>query len=189
MAKHPLRVGFDLDGVLLYNPARITRPVIAFLKKYFLKKRTNSFYIPKSGPARLMWHVFHWSSLFPTSGHKQLKEFIKKNNVEAYIITARYGFLENDFQKWIKRIDPDHVFKEYYQNKSNKQPHVFKKEMIDKLGLDVFVEDNWDIVRMIKPKTKTHLFWITNILDRNVYHEHKFNGIEQVTKKLKEYVK
>jgi len=27
------------------------------------------------------------------------------------------------------------------------------------------------------------MFWITNILDRNVYHEYKYNGLEQVTKK------
>lgn len=188
MPKRPLRVGFDLDGVLLYNPARITRPIVAFVKKHFLKKRTNSFYIPKSKWEKQMWSIFHLSSLFPTTGQKQLKVFIKKHNIEAYIITARYGFLEDDFKKWVKKIDPDHVFKEYYQNKQNKQPHVFKKEMIDKLGLDVFVEDNWDIVRMIKPKTKAKMFWITNILDRNVYHEYKYNGIEQVVKKLKEYV-
>jgi len=46
----------------------------------------------------------------PTTGQKQLKEFIKKNGVEAYIITARFRFLEDDFNKWVKRIDPDHVF-------------------------------------------------------------------------------
>lgn len=188
MSKRPLRVGFDLDGVLLYNPARISRPVVAFVKKHFLKKHTNSFYIPKSGLEKRMWSIFHLSSLFPTTGHKQLKNFIKKNNIEAYIITARYGFLEKDFKKWVKKLDPDHVFKDYYQNKENHQPHLFKKEMIDKLRLDVFVEDNWDIVRMVKPQTKAKMFWITNILDRNVYHEYKFNGIEQVVRKLKEFL-
>ena len=188
MQKRPLRIGFDLDGVLLYNPARIARPIVAFIKKHFLKKRTNTFYIPKSPMAKQMWSVFHLSSLFPTSGHKQLKEFIKKHKIQAYIISARYGFLEEDFKKWVKKLDPDHVFIEYYHNTENKQPHVYKKQMIDKLGLDVFVEDNWDIIRLIKPKTKTKMFWITNILDRNVYHEFKYTGIEQVVKKLREYV-
>jgi len=47
MPKRPLRVGFDLDGVLLYNPARIARPLVAFVKKHFLKKRTKLFLYPK----------------------------------------------------------------------------------------------------------------------------------------------
>ncbi len=64
MAKKPLKVGFDLDGVLLYNPARIVRMPITVLKHMFTKKKKLHFRIPQSSFEKTMWRIFHWSSLF-----------------------------------------------------------------------------------------------------------------------------
>ena len=53
--------------------------------------------------------------------------------------------------------------------------------MIKKLNLDIYVEDNWDIVRKIKDqKSKIKILWIYNILDRNIKYKHKFSSLKKV---------
>ena len=59
--------------------------------------------------------------------------------------------------------------------------------MIKKLGLDVYVEDNWDIVRYLNLKVKSQkskVYWIYNILDRKIKYQYKFSSLKKVAKKL-----
>ncbi len=185
--KKILRVGFDLDGVLLYNPARITRPIIAFIKKNIFSKKTNNFYLPKSKIEKWCWHIFHKSSLFISPGLNNIKELVKKEKIEAYIITARYSFLKDDFENWLKKIEANKYFKGCYYNKKNEQPHIFKEKMIKKLNLDIFVEDNWDIVRYLNPKfknekLKVNIFWVYNIFDKKIKYKYKFPSLTSIFK-------
>ena len=76
MKKQILKVGFDLDGVLLYNPARIARPIIVFLKKIFLKKEVNKFHYPKTRIQKLIWLIFHKVVFGPAFGYDELKKLI-----------------------------------------------------------------------------------------------------------------
>lgn len=50
MAKKPLKVGFDLDGVILYNPVRVLRPFSAFTSKLLFHKKKH----PSIFPDRLL---------------------------------------------------------------------------------------------------------------------------------------
>ena len=65
------------------------------------------------------------------------------------------------------------------------QPNEFKEIKIKKLGLDVYVEDNWDIVEKLKMKNeKLKVFWITNILDKNIPYQYKFDDLKEALRKL-----
>jgi len=191
MKNKVLKVGFDLDGVLLYNPARIFRPIIYFIKKYILKRKTNQFYYPKNKLEQLIWLFLHKSSLFPAPGVKEIKQLIKEKKIKAYVISARYKSLKEDFLFWKKKIDPENLFSSWYYNEKNDQPHLYKEKMIKKLKLDVFVEDNWDIVKYlktqnskIKTEKKTKIFWIYNLLDRKIKYRYKFSSLKEVIKKI-----
>jgi len=191
MKNKVLKVGFDLDGVLLYNPARIFRPIIYFIKKYILKRKTNQFYYPKNKLEKLIWLFLHKSSLFPAPGVKEIKQLIKEKKIKAYVISARYESLKEDFLFWKKKIDPENLFSSWYYNEKNDQPHLYKEKMIKKLNLDIFVEDNWDIVKYLKSQNsklktekKTKIFWIYNLLDRNIKYWHKFSSLKEVIKKI-----
>lgn len=173
----PLKIGFDLDGVLLYNPARIFRPITMGLKKLLPKKSQTDnihFYYPKSPLEQMVWHIVHWSSLFVADGLDDIKDLAKNRKVEAYIVTSRYDCLKSDFQRWLKTLNKDNSFVRTFHNEKNLQPHIFKEEKIKELGLDFFVEDNWDIVRHINNKTKTPTLWISNALDREIPYDLKF---------------
>jgi len=199
MKNKVLKVGFDLDGVLLYNPARIFRPIIYFIKKYILKRKTNQFYYPKNKLEQFIWLFLHKSSLFPAKGIDEIKQLIKEKKIKAYVISARYESLKEDFLFWKKKIDPENLFSSWYYNEKNDQPHLYKEKMIKKLNLDIFVEDNWDIVKYLKTQNsklktksdlvktgkKTKIFWIYNLLDKKIKYQYKFKSLKEVVSFLK----
>lgn len=190
MQNKKLKVGFDLDGVLLYNPARIFRPVTIALKTILPKKKNGvvHFYYPKSPFEQFIWKVVHWSSMFPAAGIDEIEKLAKEGKIEPYIITSRYDSLRDDFERWLKKMNANVIFKETFHNKLNKQPHHFKEEMINKLGLDYFVEDNWDIVQHINKNTKTKGIWITNLFDKHIDYDLKYLSLKEAVRFLKKQV-
>jgi Txe/YoeB family toxin of Txe-Axe toxin-antitoxin module len=187
-SKKPLRVGFDLDGVVLYNPARTARPLVAFVKRSILRKKKTLFYVPKSGIAKLIWLLLHQSSFIPAKGLNDIKKLIESGKIDPYIITGRYASLVGDFEKWTKRLEREYGFTSFSYNRENEQPHIYKKRMMKEMNLDIFIEDNWDIVRMIKSSSgapKTKIFWITNPIDKFfIGYENKFNNMREVARRL-----
>jgi len=177
------RVGFDLDGVLLYNPARNLRPVTQFLKKVIKKSKPSSlnFYIPKTKFEILIWRLVHWSSLYISHGYSDLCKKCLNKKIEAYIITSRYDCLKNDFLFWLKNLKAKKYFVGAYHNKNNMQPHIFKEMMIKQLNLQYFVEDNYDIVSYLSKNTSAKILWISNTLDRNISYKLKFKSLKEAT--------
>lgn len=161
-----LKVGFDFDGVVAYNPLRVLRLPLNSLKKLLLQENRLNFYIPKRKLDRFVWSLAHEFSYFPAIGFSDLKKLLKKHKIEAYLITARYAFLEKSFFQWLKRHRLDKDFKGYFFNAKNEQPHKFKERMVKKLDLDVFVDDNLDIVKHLNKTTKAEIHWIYNVIDR-----------------------
>lgn len=190
MKKNKLKVGFDLDGVILYNPVRIIRPVISFIKrkKVIIKRDHLHFYYPKSNWEKTLWRLFHKSSIFQAKGLDDIKRLVDDGKIEAYIITARFGYLENDFNNWLKKINADKIFKKCYINAKNEQPHLFKKRMISELNLDVFVEDNWDIVEYLDKNKKTKALWIYNIFDYKIEYKYRFPNLYQAVQEISKMV-
>jgi len=182
--KKPLKVGFDLDGVLLYNPARIVRLPVSILTRILFKKKGIKFYIPKSEFEKIVWHIFHFSSLFVAPGLDHIETLVKNNKIEAHIITARYSFLEHDLHRWEHKLDKNEIFKSINYNKKDEQPHLFKERMIKSLELDVFIEDNIDIVRHLTNKTSADVYWIYNIVDHFVKYPFKFPHLIHAIKHL-----
>lgn len=196
-SKKPLRVGFDFDGVIMYNPARTIRPIVSFFKrkKLLIRRKELDFFIPRTRFQKSFFWILHQSSLFPSIGVKEIEELVKAGEIEAYIITARYSFLKGDFERWLKRIGADKIFKGYYSNELDEQPHLFKERKIRELKLDVFIEDNWDIVNYLQRKfwqkstdQKVVICWIYNIFDRKIIFSRKYPQLQDAIKFLKQDV-
>ncbi len=190
MSTKPLRVGFDLDGVLLYNPARIARPIIATAKDFLLQSRKTSFYVPQKWWEKEIWRFLHRTSVFPAGGLSLIHELQANNVIEPYIVTARYGYLRGDFLSWVARLNRRKTFRAWYSNEQDEQPHLYKERMIRKLRIDIFVEDNWDIVSYLSSRSfdhvsQLHVFWIYNIFDRAIPYELKVSGLQQAVEKMR----
>jgi hypothetical protein len=193
MSNKKLKVGFDLDGVLLYNPARIARPVIVFFKKILFKKEVDKFHYPKSKFEKLIWLMLHKVVFGPAHGYDELKNLIKLKKIEAYIITGRNESLRRDFFRWKEKLEAEKYFSGSYYNDKNEQPYLFKERMINKLKLDIYIEDNWDIVNHINSKSKIQnpklkVFWIYNIFDKRKKFPNKFSGLDTVVKKIERLI-
>ncbi len=187
MKKQILRVGFDLDGVIFYNPARIIRPIIASIKRLFFHKTRLKFYYPQSPLEKSLWHLFHKSSIFIAPGLDDVKKLVKNKKIKAYIITARYSFMGKELLHWFAKHELDRIFSELYYNKHDEQPHLFKERLIKKLNLDYYVEDNYDIVKHLHTKKSTKVLWIYNLFDRGIPYSKRFpylkKAVEYIQKK------
>ncbi len=181
-----LKVGFDLDGVILYNPARLIRPVMSLLKrKHVVKRPELEFYVPKTKQEKLLWYFFHKSSIFPAKGIDDIKALVETGKIEAYIITGRFASLRKDYNKWLKKIGAEKTFKASYLNDHDEQPHLFKERMIKELGLDVFIEDNADIVNYLISKcSATKIYWIYNFFDKKLDFTYKYPSLYQAVQQL-----
>lgn len=190
MRVNQVYVGFDMDGVLLYNPLRILRPIVVAVKKYILKRKTNKFYLPKTPIEKFLWLIAHKSSFIMAPGIEDIKDLIRQEKIKAYIITSRYSMLKNDCTYWFNTINKERLFEACYYNEGDEQPYLFKEKMIKKLNLDYFVDDNWDIVCHVNEQLKldnksTKVLWIYNLIDKSIPYSFKFPTL----KKAVEYIK
>ena len=190
MKNEKIKIGFDLDGVILYNPSRIFRNLISRTKKAHLFPRKElEFYHPNSRIEKFLWLMVHKSSFKLSEGFSDLEELVVKNNLELYIISARFSCLQSDTAKWKKIINRKNIFKEVYFNDQDEQPHFFKKRMIEKLKLDYFVEDNWDVASYLaKNQKQTQVWWLTNFLDQTIKYPYKFFSFKAVVSKIKSFL-
>jgi len=169
-----LRVGFDFDGVIAYNPLRFMRLPVSLLGQLFGKRDKVITYCPKTKVEEIFWIILHETSFFPALGFHKLKEMLKKEKIEGYLLTSRYSCLENSFYRWLKKHEIDKSFKGYFLNKNNEKPHIFKEKILRKLQLDYYIDDNLGIVEHLDYKSRdkkngfaTEIHWIYNFLERN----------------------
>ena len=63
--------------------------------------------------------------------------------------------------------------------------------MIDKFALSIFVEDNWDIVRLLNEKQKKPftVLWISNLLDQFIPYKYKYYSLTDAVDYVKNLLK
>ena len=187
-----LKVGFDMDGVILSNPIRFVRPIAKIfkpLKALVFKQSSDDFYFPNSQIEKFLFSLLHLSSFMVDPGIADIEELVKSKKIEAYIVSGRYSFLRSGFEYWIKKSNANNIFKSCFQNSEDMQPNKFKEKMIKKLGLDIYVEDNWDIVNKLKNQnSKVKILWITNFLDKFISYPYKFSSLKKSCQFLKTLV-
>ncbi len=195
MTKKILKVGFDLDGVLLYNPARLFRPIIALIKrkKIIINRNHLEFYVPKPGLGQFFWELLHKSSMWLAPGFNEIEELKKAKKIEAYLITGRFGHLQENYEMWRKKMNADSLFMKSFMNSSDEQPHLFKERLIRELKLDYFIEDNWDIVQYLasrfnqsrQEKKVVKIIWLSNIFDFKISYPYKVKSLKQAISLIK----
>lgn len=150
--KRPIIVGLDFDGVVAYNPARVARHPISLFKQHVLGIHTVKFFVPKNSFERAFWSLAHESSMFPALGVSYLRNVVKERVVEAHLLTSRFGFLEPNLRRFLRRWNLTDTFKTVTLNTHEEQPHMFKERIIRAKKFDYYVEDNWDIVSHLVAK-------------------------------------
>jgi len=186
MKKKPIQVGIDFDGVVAYNPFRIARAPVTYVKKKIFGERKTHFYIPKTGLERFVWTILHESSVFPAIGTDLLKQMVARKQIEAHLVTARYSFLQKNLYTWLQRNNLESIFSSITINENDEQPHLYKQRIIQEKKFDYFIEDNLDIVTHVAPVSKTKVLWIYNILDRRNPYTLKYPYLKKALEQIQE---
>ena len=167
------KVGFDLDGVLFYNPLRIIRKPADFIKK-----GATLAYIPKTKLEQFLWRIIHQSSFKPADGWQDIKALTQEGIIMPYVITARFKCLKDDFTRCMHKIDASTYFAGQYQNLQDELPHRYKERMIHELGIEYYIEDNWNIVEYLNKVTKATILWVSNPLDADIPYDYRFDNLK-----------
>lgn len=156
----PMKIGFDLDKVFINTPPFIPNTVIT----KFYKQRDNGillYRIPKR-PEQLFRKAMHIPLLRPAMKKNLvfLRALAKEKRHQLYLISSRFKFLEPETKLLVKKYELDKIFDKLYFNYDNEQPHEFKNKMLQKLNLDIFVDDDLSLIRYVaKDNPKTTFFW------------------------------
>lgn len=170
-----MNIGFDFDKVFVNYPPGIPNKLIDYLYKghlALLKGKTKNVELSYRYPGKTEQKIrklSHTSILRPpiTKNIDALKKISVMKTCKTYLVSSRYGFLKKETQAWLKTQRLEKYFTGVYFNFENKQPHLFKKETIDKLRITFYVDDDIDLlVYLSKNNPSLKLFWIT---DKNNY--------------------
>lgn len=175
-----MRIGFDLDKVFINTPPLVPNSII----NKFYKKRDNGILLYRipSRHEQLFRKVTHLPLL--RRGIKKNLEFLRsipKSKHQLYLISSRFKFLEPETMRLIKTYQLDTIFDEMYFNYDNRQPHEFKNDVLKKLKLDIFVDDDLSLVRHVamgNPKTK--FFWYNEREARQLENEKNIVSITEL---------
>jgi len=167
-------VGLDFDGVVAYNPFRIARAPISYVKRRLLGVTKTQFFVPRNGFERIFWIIMFESSIFPALGTALLRQRVGEGKIEAHLVTGRFNFMKDRLVAWLERFKLAGLFSSVSVNERNEQPHRFKQRVITQKRFDYYIEDNLDIVRYLQGKTSTRIFWIYNVLDRGITYRDKY---------------
>jgi hypothetical protein len=175
MKKKIIKIGLDFDGVVAYNPARLARFPISFIKEQFFGERKVHFFVPKTPLSKFVWSLAHETSMFPSVGATLLRDLTRRGVIEVHLITGRFGYLEPNLRSFLERWRLAKCFKSITVNKHEEQPHLFKERIVRAKKLDYYVEDNWDIVQYLASrKLRTKIHWIYNLFDRTKAYPYKY---------------
>lgn len=179
-----MNIGFDFDKVFIDYPPFFPAKLIDRL----YKQRDNGvlLYRIPSQPEQIFRKATHLPFLRPPIKENLdfLKSISKKDN-KLYLISSRYKFLEPETNRLIKKYELDKVFDKMYFNFDNKQPHFFKENILKKLHLDMYIDDDFSLLRHVaKTNPATKFFWLNHHDDKQTLAKNIFE-----IKKLREIFK
>ncbi len=163
-----MKIGFDLDKVFIDYPPFIPGKLIDKL----YKKKANGvleYRIP-SKPEQFLRLITHYSKFRPPI-EKNIRQFkaLAKNKNQYYLISSRFGFLKNKTEAIVKKYHIEEEFDGMYFNFSNDQPHLFKQEVIRKMGVERYIDDDLALLKFLSKENKNiQFFWLNKKSNRKL---------------------
>jgi hypothetical protein len=155
-----MNIGFDFDKVFIDYP-----PVIPdyFFDRFYKKKSNGTLlYRIPSRPEQVFRKLTHLPFMRPVIKENLafLKSIPKKEHA-LYLVSSRFGFLEQITDRLVHKHGFHTIFDGLFFNFSNAQPHLFKSEVIKKLALDIYVDDDLALLKYVARHNKrTKFYWL-----------------------------
>lgn len=169
-----MKIGFDLDRIFIDTSGIVPHWLVDWLYKDHCHKEL-SYSIPKSSISKLIRRTSHIPPLRPPlkKNIETLSQIILKPNLQLYLISSRYQSLEKLTLKLLNKYNLITPFSKIYLNTADEQPHLFKEKVLKELNLDLFIDDDLDLLKHLqKQGLKTKLVWYNP--------DHKINAIQGI---------
>jgi hypothetical protein len=164
-----MNIGFDLDKIFIDLPPLVPSQIIDLFYKGKAKQELK-YRIPSRFEQIIRIASHHPLLRHPiTKNLEYIKNINMKNINKYYLISSRFGFLKKRTDDLIKLHNFNKIFNAMYFNYENKQPHQFKNEVIKKLNIDMFVDDDLQLLEyLIDKNPKTKFFWLNNKISKSL---------------------
>lgn len=170
MEKKKIKIGVDLDGVIIGKPFFVPKDLMEWLVRSHNNSKTKYRFPKLKAEIYLRKKSHHWLLRPPIRKNLEaIKELAKKKNIEIYIISGRYGFLKEKTQFWLKKHRAKNSFKRTFINLRNEQPHLFKERILKKLNLDYFFDDDPIIIKHLKTQVKNTKLYLVKKSDEKAF--------------------
>lgn len=155
------KIGFDFDKVFVEYPPFIPDELIERL--YKKKGQKLSYRIPGFWEQKLRILSHHPLLRQPIKKHLVTLEALKKTHAfKLYLISSRFGFLKKRTNEWLAENLMSHYFDGLYFNYDNNQPHEFKNDVIQKLGINYYIDDDLDSLEYLAQKNPSiSFYWLS----------------------------
>lgn len=165
-----MRIGFDLDGIFVGSPPGVPKELIEWLyrgpQNYEPKYR-----FPTTKVEQIIRKWSHIWLLRPkiSANIDFVKHISLDKKLNIYLISSRYQFLEQETFTILKKYGIQSFFSKIYLNAKNEQPHLFKKKILEKIKIDVFIEDDLMMLKYLhKFCPKIRFLWYNPEENRNL---------------------
>lgn len=174
-----MNIGFDLDRIFIDTPPFIPDWIIDRI----YKKKDNGvllYRIPGTieQKIRQISHLSYFRPAMRENIQLLMKLAASKNNT-IFLISGRFGFLQHQTEKIMKRHGLAHLFKQSYFNTHNEQPHIFKSRIIKEKNIDTFIDDDLSLLKYLAKKNiSTHFYWLNDKIQTMI--EKNLSGITEL---------
>ncbi len=165
-----MNIGFDLDKIFINYPPLIPDRFIDYLYKQKVTKYELLYRIP-SRPEQYIRILSHYPIFRPaiSKNVSVVKNETLKKNHTYLLISSRFSFLEKRTAAILRKYGLDQVFEGMYFNTNNQQPHMFKNELMQKLHIDRYVDDDLPLLTYLaRLNKKTRFYWLNKNEERKL---------------------
>lgn len=164
-----MNFGFDLDKIFINFPPIIPDKVVDFLYKGKANHQLK-YRIPSKIEQKIRIITHHPLFRQPiTENIDFVRNLALNKKNKHYLISSRFSFLKQRTDNLIKSHRFDKIFDFMYFNYENKQPHQFKHEVMKKLNLDIYVDDDLHLLRyLIDRNPKTKFYWLNKSVKKTL---------------------
>ncbi len=156
-----IKIGFDLDGVLARH----------YLDRFWFKVRRNKerrlaiksrrqYFYPEKWFEKFFLTIINRIRKISSLDQEEIKALAGREDIEVYLVTARFGFLQNLTLDWLEKNNLIGCFSQVFINKENEDPTRFKASVINDQRLNIFIDDDLEVLEKLSSQTKTKLFWL-----------------------------
>lgn len=155
-------VGFDLDKIFIDYPPLVP----SFLINRMYKKKSNGelwYRMPSSFEQKIR-QLSHYSLFRPPikENISFMEKLAEKNQHTYFLVSSRFGFLKKQTEDIVKKYGISPLFQDLFFNFKDQQPHIFKNEMMKKLKINVYIDDDLSLIKFLSKKNRDIKFYWFN---------------------------